>query len=51
MSGAKTRIFWIYSGLEGRYWGLLGLKPAGEKAGIGLRRENFGFPESKKLKP
>ena len=35
----------------GRYLGLLGLKPTGEKAGIGLRRENFGIPESKKLKP
>ena len=27
------------------------LKLTSEKAGIGLRRENFGFPESKKLKP
>ena len=27
------------------------LKLTGEKAGIGLRQENFGFPESKKLKP
>ena len=27
------------------------LKPTSEKAGIGLRRENFGIPESKILKP
>ena len=27
------------------------LKPSGEKAGIGLRRESVRFPESKKLKP
>ena len=27
------------------------LKPTSEKAGIGLRRENFGFPESRILKP
>ena len=27
------------------------LKPTGEKAGIGLRRENCGFPESRKSKP
>ena len=26
-------------------------KRTGEQAGIGLWRENFGFPESKKLKP
>ena len=25
-------------------------KLTGEKAGIGLRQENFGFPESNKLK-
>ena len=41
----------IYSGLEGRYWGLLGLKLTSEKAGICLRHENFGIPESKILKP
>ena len=27
------------------------LKLTSEKAGIGLRRENFGIPESKKFKP
>ena len=45
--GAWRRLkpaFFIYSGFEA-------LKPTSEKAGIGLRRENIGFPESKTLKP
>ena len=35
-----------------RVWGgLYCLKLTGEKAGIGLRRENFEIPESKILEP
>ena len=42
-----ARVFELFEGL-----GVVScLKPTSEKAGIGLRRENFGFPESRILKP
>ena len=43
----KQSFFEYLAGSAAKYC----LKPTGEQAGIGLRRENFGFPESKKLKP
>ena len=56
---AKTRIFSYYIWpLAGPNIGFIGvwkavscLKPTSEKAGIGLRRENFEIPESRILKP
>ena len=45
--GKNMNFFGFIRVLGGRYC----LKPIGEKAGIVLRRENFGFPGSKKLKP
>ena len=47
LDALKACILRIYKGLEGRYC----LRPTSEKAGIGLRRENFEFPESRILKP
>ena len=46
--GTKNHIFFEYLAASvAKYC----LKPGGEKAGIGLRRESVRFPESKKLKP
>ena len=48
----RTRISRTYSGFDDRYCvrkDRFCLKLTGEEAGIGPRRENSGFPESKKV--
>ena len=45
---ARTRSFFEYLAPSGAKYCL---KPTSEQAGIGPRRENCGFSESKKVKP